>query len=48
MPFFVVIGRDHVVMELKEKIQEKLALGTLKEVDPTILNLWKVSAIDES
>ena len=42
------MGRDCVVSELKEEIQGKRALDTLKNVGPHILELWKVSAIDES
>lgn len=34
--------------ELKEVIQRKRALDTLKDVGPHTLDLWKVSAIDES
>jgi hypothetical protein len=36
-----------VVSELKEATQSKRALGSLKDVDPHALELWKVSAIDE-
>ena len=46
--FPVTVGRDWVVGELKEAIQSKRVLGTLKDVDPHTLELWKVSAIDES
>jgi hypothetical protein len=46
--FLVTIGRDCVVSELKQEIQRERALDTLKNVDPHILELWKVSAIDES
>ena len=37
-----------MVSELKEEIQGKQELNTLKNVGPHILELWKVSAIDES
>ena len=33
---------------LKEVIQRKRALSTLKDVDPHTLELWKVSTINES
>jgi hypothetical protein len=33
---------------LKEEIRGKRALDTLKDVGPHTLELWKVSAIDES
>jgi hypothetical protein len=35
------------VSDLKEAIQSKRALDSLKDVDPHTLELWKVSAIDE-
>jgi hypothetical protein len=37
-----------VVSELKEAIKEERALDTLKNVGPHVLELWKVSVIDES
>jgi len=46
--FVVSVGRDCVVSELKEEIQGKRAMGVLKGVDPHTLELWKVSAINES
>ena len=46
--FLVTVGRDCVVSELKKAIKEKRALDTLKNVDPHVLELWKVSVIDES
>jgi len=44
--FVVTVGRDCVVSDLKKVIQSKRALDTLK--DRHTLELWKVSAIDES
>ena len=46
--FPVTAGYDCVVGELKKKIQEKRTMDTLKGVGPHTLELWKVSAIDES
>ena len=46
--FPVTVGHDCVVGELKEKIQEKRAMDTLKDVGPHTLELWKVSTINES
>jgi hypothetical protein len=37
-----------VVSDLKKEIQRERAMGILKDIDPHILELWKVSAIDES
>jgi len=37
-----------MVGDLKEKIQEKRKDGSLASVDPHVLVLWKVRAIDES
>ena len=34
--------------DLKEVIQQKRAMDILKDIDPHTLDLWKVSAIDES
>jgi Crinkler effector protein N-terminal domain len=48
IPFIVTVGRDYVVSELKEEIQGKRAMDILKDVGPHTLELWKVSAIDES
>ena len=45
--FPVTAGRDDEVSDLKEFIQSKRALDSLKDVDPYTLELWKVSAIDE-
>jgi hypothetical protein len=45
--FVVPVEHDDVVSELKEATQSKRALGSLKNVDPHTLKLWKVSAIDE-
>jgi Crinkler effector protein N-terminal domain len=39
-------GRDWVVGKLKKKIKKERGLGTLKDVDPQTLELWKVSARD--
>jgi hypothetical protein len=36
------------VEELKKQIKRERELGILKDVDPHTLELWKVSAIDES
>ena len=36
------------ICDLKEVIQKKRALDILKDVGPHTLELWKVSAIDES
>jgi len=46
--FLVTVGRDCVVSDLKKVIQQKRALDTLNGVGPHTLELWKVSAIDES
>ena len=46
--FLVTVGHDCVVSDLKEVIQSKRALGTLKDVDPHMLELWKASTINES
>ena len=45
--FVVPVEQNDVVSELKEFIQSKRALDSLKDVDPHTLELWKVSAIDE-
>ncbi|KAF8344478.1 hypothetical protein F5887DRAFT_1075528 [Amanita rubescens] len=37
----VTVGRDYVVSELKEVIQSEARHGTLKDVDPHTLELWK-------
>jgi len=42
--FVVTVGCDCVVSDLKEVIQPKQALDTLKNVGPHTLELWKVSA----
>lgn len=46
--FLVIMGCDYVVSELKGVIQKERGLDTLKDVGPHTLELWKVSAIDES
>ena len=46
-PFSVTVSRDCVVSDLKEEIAKKRERDTLKDVGPQILELWKVSAIDE-
>jgi len=46
--FLVTVERDCVVSDLKEEIQRKRALDTLNNVGPHTLELYKVSAIDES
>ena len=45
--FVVPVGPEDVVSGLKELIQSKRALDSLKGVGPHTLELWKVSAIDE-
>ena len=45
--FPVTAGCDDEVSDLKESIQGKRALDSLKGVGPHTLELWKVSAIDE-
>jgi hypothetical protein len=45
--FSVTPGCDDEVSDLKELIQSERALGSLKDVCPHALELWKVSAIDE-
>jgi Crinkler effector protein N-terminal domain len=46
--FTVPVGRDWNISNFKKAIQSKRELDTLKGVDPHTLELWKVSAIDES
>jgi hypothetical protein len=46
--FEVTVGRNWGVSALKKAIKSERALGTLKDVGPHTLELWKVSAIDES
>ena len=46
--FLVDVVRDISVSGLKEVIQSKRTLDSLKDVGPHTLELWKVSAIDES
>jgi len=46
--FLVTVGHDGVVSKLKKNIKEEWELGTLKDVDPQVLELWKVSTTDES
>ncbi|KAF8236631.1 hypothetical protein L208DRAFT_1251067, partial [Tricholoma matsutake] len=41
--FSVTVGRDWDVGELKESVQSKRALDTLKDVGPHTLELWKVN-----
>ena len=38
---------DHVVSNLKKAIQSERALDTLKDVGPHVLELWKVSTVDD-
>ena len=38
---------DDEVSDLKKSIQKERVLGSLKDIDPHTLELWKVSAIDE-
>ena len=44
--FSVIVGRDFEVSDLKKAIQREGA--PIENVDPQNLQLWKVSAIDES
>jgi hypothetical protein len=46
--FTVKIPPGFEVEELKKGIKKERELDTLKNVGPHILDLWKVSAIDES
>ena len=46
--FLVTVGRDCAVSELKKEIQGERAMDTLKNVGVHTLELWKVSAINES
>ena len=46
--FPVTVEQDDDVGELKEVVQSERALDSLKDVGPHTLELWKVSAIDES
>lgn len=46
--FTVTVPRDFEVGDLKKEIQRERALDTLKGVGPHTLELWKVSAVDES
>ena len=46
--FPVAAKRDTKVGYLKEIIRSKRELDTLKDIGPHTLELWKVSAIDES
>jgi hypothetical protein len=46
--FLVTAGCNCMVSDLKEDVQRKEAMGILKDIDPHTLELWKVSAIDES
>ena len=45
--FPVTVVCDDAVSDLKEFIQNKRALGFLKDIDPHTLELWKVGAIDD-
>ena len=46
--FSVTMGCDCVVGEFKKEIQRKREMDVLKDVGPHILDLWMVSAINES
>jgi hypothetical protein len=46
--FTVEVSCRIEIGDLKEVIQQKRALDILKDVGPHTLELWKVSAIDES
>ena len=43
--FPVTVVHDGMISELKKLIQSERALGSLKDLDPHTLELWKVSAI---
>ena len=45
--FLVDVVRNIAVSGLKEAIQSKRILDSLKDVGPHTLELWKVSAIEE-
>jgi hypothetical protein len=46
--FVVTAGHDWMVSDLNEDVQRKRAMDTLKNVGAHTLELWKVSAINES
>jgi hypothetical protein len=46
--FTVEVSCRIEIGDLKKVIQRERAMGILKEIDPHKLELWKVSAIDES
>ena len=46
--FTVQVSSRTEIGDLKEVVQRKRALDTLKNVSPHTLELWKVSAINES
>jgi hypothetical protein len=46
--FPVEVACSAIVGQLKKVIQAERALGSLKNVDPHALELWKVSAIHQS
>ena len=46
--FRVNAGLNDAIDGLKKAIHSERALSILKDVDPHTLELWKVSAIDES
>ncbi|KIL57441.1 hypothetical protein M378DRAFT_171770, partial [Amanita muscaria Koide BX008] len=45
--FPVTAGCNDEVSDLKKLIRSERALGSLKDIDPHTLELWKVSTIDE-
>ena len=45
--FLVIMECNYAVSQLKGVIQKERGLGTLKDVGPHTLELWKVSTIDE-
>ncbi len=46
--FVVTMKHDDMVSDLKKVVQSERALGTLKDVGPHALEMWKASAIKES
>jgi hypothetical protein len=46
--FVIPVEPDDHVSKLKGAIQSERAMDSLKDVGPHTLELWKVSAIDES
>jgi hypothetical protein len=46
--FSVEVSCHIEIGDLKKEIQRERAMSMLKDIDPHRLELWKVSAIDES